>query len=66
MSQSAIEQPHSQGAMRAKDAARFLAVGESTFWRWVAQGRLPKGKRLSARATVWMRADLDRFLEKAE
>ena len=48
--------------MRAHDAAMFLGVAVSTFWRWVKEGRLPKGKRLSARCTVWMRADIERFL----
>ena len=56
---------NSQGALRAKSAAAFLGIGESTFWRWVAQGRLPKGTRLSARATVWKREDLERFLNQA-
>ena len=55
-----------QGALRAKSAAAFLGIGESTFWRWVKKGRLPKGRRLSARATVWMRADLEQFLEGAK
>ena len=50
--------------MRAKDAAAFLALGESTFWRWVKDGRLPKGTRLSARATVWKIADLEAFIEQ--
>ena len=57
---------NSQGAVRAKSAAAFLGIAESTFWRWVKEGRLPKGKRLSARATVWMRADLERFLDQAD
>ena len=50
--------------LRAKDAAAFLALGESTFWRWVKDGRLPKGIHLSARATVWRMADLETFLEQ--
>lgn len=56
---------NSQGAIRAKSAAAFLGIGESTFWRWVKEGRLPKGTRLSARATVWKREDLERFLNQA-
>lgn len=52
-------------ALRVKDAAAFLGIGQSTFWKWVKEGKLPKGKRLSARATVWMRADLEQFLERA-
>ena len=50
--------------LRAKGAAAFLGLGESTFWRWVKDGRLPKGIRLSARATVWKVADLEAFLEQ--
>ena len=56
---------NSQGVMRAKAAAAFLGIGESTFWRWAREGRLPKGTRLSARATVWKREDLERFLYQA-
>jgi len=66
MSQVINEQHQNHGALRAKDAAKFLGIGISTFWRWVAQGRIPKGRRLSARATVWMRADLEQFLEGAK
>ena len=51
--------------LRAKSAAAFLGIGESTFWQWVAAGRLPKGTRLSARATVWRRSDLENFLAQA-
>lgn len=47
---------------RAKGGANFLNVGLSTFWRWVQQGRLPKGIRLSARCTVWRREDLEAFV----
>ena len=50
--------------LRAKDAAAFLALGESTFWRWVQAGRLPRGTRLSARATVWRISDLEAFIER--
>lgn len=59
-----IERPLA-GAIRAKSAAAFLDIGESTFWRWVKEGRLPKGTRLSARATAWKREDLERFLNQA-
>ena len=56
---------NSHGAMRAKSAAAFLGIGESTFWRWVQEGRIPKGTRLSARCTIWKREDLERFLNEA-
>lgn len=52
------------GALRAKDAAQFLGIALSTFWRWVGEGKLPKGRRLSPRCTVWLRTDIERFLEE--
>jgi predicted DNA-binding transcriptional regulator AlpA len=39
--------------MRAKECAKFLGIGLSTFWRWVRIGRIPEGIHLSARCTVW-------------
>lgn len=60
-----IDQRFSGEVLRAKDAAAFLALGESTFWRWCQQGKLPRGIRLSARCTVWKREDLERFLNQA-
>ena len=53
------------GILRAKDAAAFLAVGKSTFWRWAREGRIPPGIRLSNRATVWRKSDLEDFIEQA-
>ena len=50
--------------LRAADAAIFLGVAESTFWRWAHEGRLPKGTRLSSRCTVWKREELEQFFER--
>ena len=52
------------GVLRAKDAAKFLGIGLSTFWRWSQQGKLPHGICLSARCTVWRREDLEAFIER--
>lgn len=57
---------HQRPTMRAKDAAAFLSVGVSTFWRWVAEGKIPKGTKLAARTTVWRRSDIEAFLKEAE
>ena len=52
------------GALRAKQAA-FLSIGTSTFWKWVADGKLPRGKKIGLRCTVWMRNDLEAWLANA-
>jgi len=48
--------------VRAKDAANFLSIGESTLWLWTKQGKLPPGIRLSSKCTVWRVSDLEAFL----
>lgn len=50
--------------LRAQEAASYLGIAVSTFWRWVAQGKLPKGIRLGKRCTVWKREELDNYLEQ--
>ncbi len=50
--------------LRAKGAAAYLGISQSTFWRWVQQGRINKGTRLSARCTVWPREELERFMQE--
>lgn len=50
--------------LRARGAAAYLGISVSTFWRWVQQGRIHKGTRLSARCTVWPREELERFMER--
>jgi len=50
--------------MRADDAARYLGIGVSTFWRFAQKGRLPKPIKYSARCSVWRVSDLDAFIER--
>lgn len=50
--------------LRAKDFAEALGIGTSTFWRWIREGRLPQGTRLSARCTVWPVTALEDFVRQ--
>ena len=50
--------------MRAKQAAEYLGIGESTFWRWVHNGKIGKGIKFSTRCTVWRKSELDHFTNK--
>jgi len=49
---------------RVRQIASRLDVSESTIWRWVALGKLPKPKKLSKRVTVWDAAEVDAAIEK--
>ncbi len=55
-----------RGAMRAKECAKFLGIGESTFWRWVASGRVPEGIRLSPRCTVWPIEEMQGMVQRSQ
>lgn len=48
---------------RAKECAEYLGIGLSTFLRWVAEGQIPEGYRLTARATVWNLKDIESFVK---
>ncbi|WP_209428386.1 AlpA family phage regulatory protein [Pararhodobacter sp. SW119] len=42
----------------AQIAAR-LVVSTDTIWRWKREGRFPKARKLSARLTRWLLADIE-------
>ena len=52
-------------ALRADRAAAYLDMGTSTFLELVAQGRLPKPKKLRG-LTFWDRLALDQFVDHYE
>lgn len=41
------------GNVRAKQAAAYLAIGVSTYWLYVKQGRIQQPMRYGARISVW-------------
>ena len=46
-------------SIRPKQGAELLGVSLPTFWRWAAEKQdFPKGRRLSARCTVFDTAEL--------
>ena len=52
------------GLVRAREGAAILRVSLSTYWRYVQQGLLPRGIRLTPRCTVWRMADLDALVSR--
>ena len=43
--------PHAM--YRARDCARFFAIGLSSWWRWVAEERVQRPLKLGPRTSVW-------------
>lgn len=41
------------GKTRAKENANFLGIGESTFWKYVNQGKIKKPIKYGQRVSVW-------------
>jgi excisionase family DNA binding protein len=48
-------------AVPASDAAKLLSVGRSTFWKLVADGKLPQGFKIGG-STRWLVSDLEQHL----
>lgn len=52
---------HPSSSLRPRQAAEFLGIGESTFWRWAKErDDFPKPIKLSPRTTVF---PLDKLTE---
>ncbi|MDQ1339031.1 MAG: hypothetical protein QG567_180 [Campylobacterota bacterium] len=47
--------------MRAKDAHKYLGVGLSTLWHYVAQNKI-RAYKLSDRVTIFKKSELDAFI----
>ena len=56
-------QKEAQEFFRAKEAASLLRIGESTWWRWVADGRISRGVRVGQRVTLWPREEVLSLLD---
>jgi len=52
------------GFMRPKEAANFLGVGLSTFWRYVSQGKIQTSK-LTSGVTIIAIDELNRFANQS-
>lgn len=52
------------GFTRAKQNAKFLGIGLSTWWLWVREGRTPKPIKLGARTTVWRAEDIHKLADE--
>ena len=50
--------------IRAKSVAKRLDMSESSVWRLVQQGILPKPIKLTPRTTVWSVSEIDAAIEK--
>lgn len=48
--------------LRRSEVAKLLAIGESTWSRWVAEGRAPQPIRLSPRTVAWRYSDVQKFI----
>jgi len=44
--------------MTARQVQAFLGIGESTFYTWIREGRLPPGEQWGRRAKRWKRSDI--------
>lgn len=47
--------------LRIDDCLRIVPLGKSTFWKYVAEGKLPAPIRLG-KATMWKHSDMMAFV----
>jgi len=51
---------------RVKDLSEILSIGQSTIWKMVKLGTFPKPKSITPRLTIWMRQDIEQWVENKQ
>ena len=57
-------QPSDTGFLRVPQILKLIPIGRSTWWRWVAEGKAPKGIKLGAKTTAWKAEDIHALIEE--
>ena len=58
------KQSPEMGFLRVKHIIQLIPVGESTWWRWVAEGKAPAPIKLGPKTTVWRLEDINKFMKE--
>jgi len=50
--------------LRITQVMELTGLAKSTVWLWVKEGKLPKGKKLSPRCTVWKESEIQAWIKQ--
>jgi predicted DNA-binding transcriptional regulator AlpA len=56
--------PSATRGFRAREVAERLCVNPQTLWRWVRQGRFPKGTQIGPARTIWTEQTIAEWLDE--
>jgi prophage regulatory protein len=54
------------GFVRLPQILHVIPIGRSTWWRWVKEGKAPKGKKLGPQTVVWNVQDIRQLLAEID
>jgi predicted DNA-binding transcriptional regulator AlpA len=52
------------GFLRLKDVLRFIPVSDTTWWRWIQEGKAPRGRKLGPAITVWKAEEIRDLIKR--
>jgi len=55
-----------QGFYRLPQILELIPIGRSTWWKWCAEGKAPKGTKLGAKTTVWKASAIHQLINELE
>ena len=50
-------------ALRANEVCLALKFSKPTLYRWINEGKFPRGIKLGAGVRIWLESDITEFLE---
>lgn len=59
-----LPHPPAPAILRLPDLTAYLRLSRSTIYQMAAEGRLPAPVKLGARASGWLKTDIDRWLSE--
>ncbi|HOY23372.1 MAG TPA: AlpA family phage regulatory protein [Cellvibrio sp.] len=49
--------------IRLPQVLQILPIGKSTFWKMIADGRAPRGRKLGEKTTVWKLSEIKKMVD---
>jgi len=51
-----------QALYRVPQILELIPIGRSTWWKWVAEGKAPKGLKIGPKTTVWKSEEIHQLI----
>ena len=59
---TSLESFPDKGLVRLPQILKIVPISPSTWWKWIREGKAPKGRKLARNVTVWKAEEILSFV----